>query len=112
LPAITSPVFLDGSTQPGISDWPKIIIKGTLLPSFPSYTDGLTISGHGADGSTINGISIVGCSGDGLEINGSDQNVITGSTFGESSLGGLGNQLTGIHLNHANQNVLGGSAPG
>ncbi len=106
LPLITSPVLLNGASQPGVIGQPKIEIFGDKV--LPLGTDGLVLSGHGADGSTINGIAIIGFPGDGLEINGSDFNTVTTSTFGVTLQGKIANGGCGIFLTNANHNTLGG----
>ena len=110
LPTINDAVFLDGSSQPGTSDAPKIIILGSR--SFPIDNPGLWLSGPSANGSTIKGVSVIGFAGDGLAIVGSDHNTVLASTFGISKLGPNGNGGNGIGLYNANYTTLGGSPVG
>ena len=77
LPEITVPVFLDGTTQPGFSNTPVIVLDGTNAGSLAS---GLTI-GANALGTTIRGLVIDDFKADGLSVQGSDI-TITGNFIG------------------------------
>ena len=114
LPVITSPVTIDGYTQPGSSantlvggDNAVILIElnGTNAGSGIS---GLTL-GSGSAGSTIRGLAINRFTANGIVVQ-SNSNTISGNFIGTnaSGTGALGNLLDGISL-QASSNTIGGT---
>ena len=107
LPEITAPVFLDGTTQPGFTNTPLIVLDGT---NAGSTTSGLTIAA-GAVGSTIRGLVIDDFGADGISVQGSDITV-AGNYLGVDFTGTIakGNGK-GIVVSGAN-NTIGGTTAG
>ena len=114
LPVITSPVTIDGYTQPGSSantlvggDNAVVLIElnGTNAGSGIS---GLTL-GSGSAGSTIRGLAINRFTANGIVVQ-SNSNTISGNFIGTnaSGTGALGNSLDGINL-QASSNTIGGT---
>jgi CSLREA domain-containing protein len=68
LPAATSPITIDGSTQPGFAGAPLIEVRGSIL-----IGDGLDIRGGG---STLRGLVINGFGRNGVLITGGGGNVL------------------------------------
>jgi hypothetical protein len=101
LPAITSPVNIDGRTQPGYSGKPIIELRGSLLAG-----DGLQITGGS---STIRGLVVNGFSADGIEISGLGNNVIENCYIGTDVAGtaAVRNVLAGIRIESAGNRVGG-----
>ena len=108
LPAITDAVNLFGTSQPGFSDRPLIVIDGThagaasnglQVKSSSCVILGLSISGFkgdglqliGGGGSIVLGCNLVNNNGDGLEILGSSNNSIgaAGSANTQTSSRGI-----------------------
>jgi hypothetical protein len=89
LPAITDPVTIDATSQPGHTDTPLIVLNGSLLPA-QSFIDGLVVD---TTDTTIKGLVVNGFSeGAGILIGG----------FGSSG-------VTNIHLEG---NIIGLNAAG
>jgi Ca2+-binding RTX toxin-like protein len=108
LPAITAPVTIDGTMQPGYSNKPLIELDGA---NADAGATGLTIAGSGI---TVEGLIIVGFSGDGIDVTGSG-NLIESSYIGVGSSGStaLGNSGAGIAiLDGAADNTIGGTTAG
>ena len=108
LPAITVPVTIDGTTQPGYAGTPLIELSGNGVMG-----DGLTLA-SGSSGSTVSALDIVDFNGNGITIQ-SNSDVIKddyiGTTFnGTSFVAGPANQ-TGILISGSN-NTIGGTASG
>lgn len=114
LPVITSPVTIDGYTQPGSSantlaagDNAVLLIElnGT---SAGASANGLTL-GVGGTGSIIKGIAIDRFAGNGILIQGNG-NTVAGNLIGTNTSGtaALGNSLDGISL-QASSNTIGGT---
>src|SRR5271157_3926700 len=80
LPAITVPVILDGTSQPGFAGAPIIELNGA---SAGTNVNGLTISGRGG-GSTVRGLVINRFGGNGIQLNASG-NVVAGNIVGTTS---------------------------
>ena len=80
LPAITAPVTIDGTTQPGYSGTPLIELDGAGAGTDPN---GLTIAG---DDITVKGLIVSGFSGDGIVVTGND-NLVESSYIGTHSPG-------------------------
>jgi hypothetical protein len=114
LPVITSPVTIDGYTQPGSSantlaagDNAVLLIElnGT---SAGASANGLTL-GVGGTGSIIKGFVIDRFAGNGILIQGNG-NTVAGNLIGTNASGtaALGNSLDGISL-QASSNTIGGT---
>ena len=107
LPAITSPVTLDGSTQPGFSGIPLIVLDGTSAGA----AAGLTINGGD---STIRDLVIHGFQGSGIVLTGPGGNVVTGDYIGTDVTGtkAVANGQRGIEVDGSANNTIGGTAAG
>jgi autotransporter-associated beta strand protein/parallel beta-helix repeat protein len=94
LPAMTSPVTLDGTSQPGYAGSPLVQIVGS---SAGSSADGLSVT---ASNVTIQGLSIVKFKGEGILVTGADDTLIQENLIGTDPAGdaGLGNGLRGIYV--------------
>ena len=109
LPAITKPVVIDATTQPGFSGTPIIQIAGAGLSGAP---DGLTLSAT-AGNSVIKGLVITGFQGAAIHVQSS------GNTFTDNFLGtdfsgtvaGPGNQV-GVLIDGGSGNAIGGTNAG
>jgi hypothetical protein len=82
LPAATVPVTIDGTTQPGYSGKPLIVLDGT---SAGSSTNGLDLS---AANSKISGLAVDSFGGDGIVLAGSGD-VLTGCFVGVDATGSV-----------------------
>ncbi len=112
LPAITHPILLDATTQPGAScptanDYANILVRLDGA-GIGGTVNGLTLN-SGSDGSLIKGFSITRFGGDGIEIN-SDDNVAQCNYIGVDidgySVGANGGE--GIDIS-GDDNLIGGS---
>jgi len=109
LPTITSPVTIDGTTQPGFGGSPVIELNGT--------SGGTTLDLRaGSDGSTIRGLCINRSPSNAIRILGSSNNVIAGNFLGTNLAGtapGPGN-FVGVYVGGSggasNLNRVGGTA--
>ncbi len=101
LPAITEPVILDGTSQPGYAGTPIIVLVGTDAGSSAS---GLILD---ANGSSIRGLVIDDFGQDGLSVQGND-NTVAGDYLGvaATAMTAAGNAL-GIVVTGAG-NTIGG----
>ncbi len=108
LPAITNPVTLDGTTQPGFVGTPIIELDGS---GAGGNAVGLQIS---AGNSTVRGLVIHGFSQSGIAITGSNAsgNVIEENYIGTDATGttALAN-VVGVDINGAPNNTIGGTTP-
>ena len=111
LPQITTPMVINGASQPGYSGKPLIRLdRGASAFN----ADGLTLAG-GSDGSTIRGLSITGFTsggdkGEAIDIR-SDNNTIVGNYLGVAPDGDtvVGNRV-GVNLSGgAGYNTIGGT---
>jgi uncharacterized repeat protein (TIGR01451 family) len=104
LPALTDPVTIDGTSQPGFAGSPLIELSGANA----GLSDGLDLL-PGAGGSTVKGLVINRWSGDGIRVTGNG-NTIVGNYIGTDPMGtvALGNGEFGIQINSSN-NVVGGA---
>jgi CSLREA domain-containing protein len=104
LPAITKPVAIDGTSQPGFAGTPIIEIDGNNQAK-----DGFWLK-PGSDGSTIRGFVIndfVG--GSGIEIE-SSGNTIVGNYLGTNVAGtAVDGNVEGIFINDGANNIIGGT---
>ncbi len=94
LPALTDPVTIDGTTQPGYAaaGHPIIEIDGTNAVGVSPYAVGLWITAT-AGGSTVRGLVINRFNNSGIVIQASDDNVVAGNYIGTNAAGdaALGN---------------------
>lgn len=112
LPAITSPLNLDATTQPGFSNKPIVELRGS---GAGSNARGLYITNSGS-GSTIRGLIINSYSAQGIFIDTSNVN-IKGNYIGTNAagtapapnLGGGIGIFSGTSLANANNNTIGGT---
>jgi parallel beta-helix repeat protein len=104
LPAITDPVVIDGTTQPGYAGTPLIELNGTSAGS----SAGLRLL---TANSTIKGLAINLFVAQGLLIQGAGSNLVQGNFIGTDPSGTLsrGNSLQGIWLNGSSGNLIGGT---
>ena len=104
LPTITKPVVINGTTQPGFSGTPLIVLDGNN----GSSTRGLTIAGGS---STVRGLDIIRF-GVGIELTTAGGNTIVGNFIGINAAGttAAGNDNFGILVSSgSNNNVIGGT---
>jgi parallel beta-helix repeat protein len=108
LPAIAYPVILDGSTQPGFSAVPLVVLDGTFAG--PS-ADALTITGGD---STVRDLVIHGFGGSGIVLSGQGGNAVTGNYIGTTAAGNqaFANGERGIYINSSSHNTIGGTTTG
>ena len=108
LPIISSPIVIDGTTQPGFATTPIVELNGA---SAGSGVAGLYIT---AGNSTVRGLVINRFAGSGILLESGDSNVIQGNFIGTDPAGtsNLGNALFGIQINNSSSNIIGGSLPG
>lgn len=107
LPEITSPVILDGTTQPGFKGTPLIGLRGDLEKPGVS---GLVISAP----SVVKGLAINGWPQNGMVLKAPGGNIIQGNyigfqSFTEFAPGNLGH---GILISNSSANRIGGTQPG
>ena len=76
LPAITSPVVIDGTSQPNYAGKPLIQLDGSGLSQ---GVNGLVLT---AGSSTIEGLSIVGFNGSGIVLSSSSSNLVAANYLG------------------------------
>lgn len=105
LPAITDPVTIDGTTQPGFEGAPIVELTGGALVD---PADGLTII---AGGSTVRGLVINLFPGSGVVLRGNGGNRVEGSYIGTDLTGRLplGNELYGVWIDNSPENFVGGA---
>ncbi len=106
LPAITKPVVIDGTTQPGFAGRPLIVLDGV---SAGGGAIGLQVNGGN---STVRGLVIDRFSLDGIRLSTNGANTIAGNYIGIDATGTLarGNG-TGLRvILNSNNNVIGGTA--
>lgn len=106
LPQITSPLTVDGTTQPGYAGKPLVVLSGA---SAGEGAFGLDIrSGH----STIKGLVVNGFDRSAIFLSGGEGNVVEGCYLGTDASGTLdrGN-ATGVAINHSVSNRIGGENP-
>jgi thiol-disulfide isomerase/thioredoxin len=109
LPAVTDPVVLDGTTQPGFAGRPLIELDGTAAGV---GAEGLLIT---AGASTVRGLVINRFQGNGIVLQTGGGNHIEGNYIGTSGTGSgpLGNGLCGIVVSSTDGgNTIGGPAEG
>ncbi len=107
LPQIKHPVIIDGTSQPGYTGAPLIVIDGNGVTG-----DGLQLI-TGSAKSTIKGLDIVDFVGVGIEIQ-SNNNSVQSNYLGINPAGtaaGPGNTV-GVQIDNAASNTIGGSSGG
>jgi CSLREA domain-containing protein len=110
LPAITTIVILDGTTQPGYGGTPIIELNATS-----GGANAVSLNGAGSSASTIRGLAINRSPGRAIRLFGSSNNVIAGNFLGTNvaGTGALGNN-TGVYIGGSatatNNNRIGGTA--
>jgi hypothetical protein len=104
LPAITNPVIVDGTTEPGYAGEPLITLSGAQAGS---GSNGITIE---AGNSTVEGLVIDYFSGSGIVLDSNGGNVLRGNYIGTDASGTLaaGNG-TGITVAGSSGNQIGGT---
>jgi hypothetical protein len=108
LPTITNPAIIDGSTQPGFSGTPIIVLDGSQAGA---NVNGLTIT---AGTSIVRDLVIDHFSGNGIELDTVGNNQIVGNYIGADVTGtqGAGNGAIGIAVTSGTLNTIGGTAAG
>ncbi len=104
-PAITSPVIIDGTTQPGYSGAPLIELDGSLIPAaIPA--NGLWIQGGN---STVKGLIINRFTFGGITLENGGNNTIIDNYIGIDNTGtqARGNR-DGVYIYNSTNNVVGG----
>jgi hypothetical protein len=103
LPAVTDAVVIDGTTQPGFTGTPLIVLDGS---SAGSQASGLVISGGD---STVRGLVISGFGQDGIGLRDGGGDVVVGNYVGTDATGTqlLGNHRWGVNVSSAG-NTIGG----
>lgn len=106
LPAITHPVVIAGTTQPGSGTAPRIVLNGS--DAGPSVV-GLEVE---ASDTTVAGLAIDDFSSDGLDIVSASDDVITHDYIGVSAAGSAaGNGNNGLTISgNSTGNTVGGTA--
>ena len=109
LPSITSPIVLDGTTQPGFSGTPIIELDGSAT-TYDGLQAGLKVL---AGNSTVRGLVINRFAVDGIRLESGSNNVIEGNYIGTDVSGVLdrGNAYDGVFILSAG-NRIGGPLPG
>lgn len=102
LPDVNNPLFIDGSSQPGV----EIMLHGA---DAGDEVDGLRFYGGG---STVRGLTVIGFDGYGLAFYQTGDNVIVGNRIGVEPMGfANGNGRAGIAILSGDNNRIGGSTP-
>jgi CSLREA domain-containing protein len=121
LPAITNPVVIDGTSQPGFTTTPIVVLSGA---SAGANANGLDIElgfSTASAGATVQGLVINQFTGNGIQIgadnisgSGAVDNTITGNFIGTDASGNssaaTGNHLNGVFINGVDSNNLGTEA--
>ena len=122
LPTITDPVIIDGTTQPGFTNKPIVVVSGARRGANANGFDIELSQGTGgpfATGATIKGLVINGFSANGVLIGadqgpnpGSFDNTITGDYIGTDASGtkAAPNGLNGVFINGVDSNNTGTQA--
>jgi hypothetical protein len=109
LPAISDPVTIDGSTQPGYSGTPLIELNG-MNAGTGGNAFGLYIA---AGNCTVRGLAIDQFAGPGIQLTGGGGNVIAGNYIGTDANGDAGlSNGGGVNIAGSSGNTIGGAAPG
>jgi hypothetical protein len=86
LPAVTDPVEIDGTTQPGYSSSPVVVIDGSSMDNGEDQGWGLMLT---AGVSLVRGLAVVNVPGSGLILNGGPLNRIDSNWIGIDPATGL-----------------------
>lgn len=107
LPQLTSPVTVDGTTQPGYAGKPVVVLSGADAGADASGLD------LWAGNSTIRGLVVNGFANSAIRVAGGEGNVVEGCYLGTDTSGtrarGNGN---GVAIVDSAENRIGGSDPG
>jgi len=109
LPALTSPTYIFGTTQPGYTTTPVIELSGALAGA---NADGLVLAGGS---SFVTGLVINRWSGRGVYIHGPGSNILTLNFIGTDISGTIdrGNAgIAGVHIEDSPNNAVGGGSLG
>ncbi len=103
LPAVTDPVVIDGTSQPGFAGLPLIELSGGSAGN----NSGLRLL---AGSSTVRGLIIGGFGADGIHLEGAGTNVIQGNFIGTDASGTLkhANAQEGVMIASSWNNLVGG----
>src|SRR5258708_5791485 len=106
LPAVTSPIIIDGWSQPGFSGTPVVEVDGSTASN---AIDGLVIQ---SGPSTLRGLALHGFA-TAIRLTTAGTNILQGNYIGTDTTGtnAPGNSGDGIYVN-SQRNLLGGTAPG
>ncbi len=103
LPALTVPVTIDGTTEPGYQGTPLVILDGIHAGA---EADGLDLN---AGASRVVGLSIDRFSANGIALQGVGGDTVAGCFIGTDAPGdALGNGFNGILINDVPGNTIGG----
>jgi hypothetical protein len=103
LPEVTNPMFIDGTTQPGVADTPLITLDGS---NAGSSAIGLNLGGS----CTVQDLVIDDFARSGLVLGGSGSNVVVGDYIGTDRTGKLARpNKVGVTIT-SNGNVIGGTS--
>lgn len=102
MPAVTSPVTIDGTTQAGYAGTPLIVVSGGGSSSTIDITGG---------GTTIRGLALVNFKGNGLDVTGGGNNVLEGNYIGMAANGttAAGSSGSGVRFQNSSNNRIGGT---
>jgi hypothetical protein len=104
LPAITDPLSIDGTSQPGFAGAPLIRLDGA---SAGAGVTGLVVAGGS---STVRGLEITGWSNRGVELAGGGSNLVAGNYLGTDGSSALANANAGVIVDAGSiNNVIGGT---
>jgi uncharacterized repeat protein (TIGR01451 family) len=107
LPTVSTPVVIDGASQPSYAGQPLIQIDGTRAGS---ACDGLVISG-GA--SVVKGLAITNFTGSGLVLQSGGGNLVLANVVGADPIGKHAQPNgDGIEISGSSSNTIGGSVSG
>ena len=106
LPIITRQVTINGTTQPGYTTSPLIILNGG-----GTVTEGLHLQARNCQ---VQALVIQNFAGDGLVLDGGGDHVVQGNFIGSDYLGvsASGNSAAGIRVVGSSGNRIGGTSPG
>ena len=109
LPALTAPMTIDGTTQPGYANVPLVVLDGTQTAG--EYADGLLVVGGNT---TIKALVIKSFSGAGIHIATNGGNTVTGCYIFNNAAGSSGDVDVqgGIWVQGGDANTIGGMYPG
>jgi hypothetical protein len=112
LPPITDPIFIDGTTQPGYTGTPRIVLDGSNI-DLGGVDGGYGLVIQQPGGSIVRGLSIVNTPGKGIILNG-DENTIQSNWIGvDAATGAAGptREAAVAVMNGAGGNIVGVDCP-